>query len=75
MDAKVNTLNSSAAFMRAMLGVHLARLREARAELDRGASAVELAIITAVIITIAGIILAAINIFVKNQSQQIQGGG
>jgi Flp pilus assembly protein TadG len=61
--------------MRAMLGVHLARLREARAELDRGASAVELAIITAVIITIAGIILAAINIFVKNQSQQIQGGG
>jgi uncharacterized membrane protein len=75
MDAKVSTLNSSAAFMRAMLGMHLARLREARAEQDRGASAVELAIITAVIITIAGIILAAVNIFVTNQSNKINGGG
>jgi hypothetical protein len=61
--------------MRAMLGVHLARLRDARTGQDRGASAVELAIITAVIITIAGIILLAVRTFVQNQSNQINGGG
>jgi hypothetical protein len=71
----VNALSSSAAFLRTVLGVHLARLREARADGDRGASAVELAIITAVIITIAGIILAAVNAFVSNESGKIQGGG
>jgi hypothetical protein len=71
----VNALSSSAAFLRTMLGLHLDRLRTARADGDRGASAVELAIITAVIITIAGIILAAVNEFVTKQSNQIQGGG
>jgi Flp pilus assembly protein TadG len=71
----VNALSSSAAFLRTMLGVHLVKLREARADGDRGASAVELAIITAVIITIAGIILAAVNAFVTNESGKIQGGG
>jgi hypothetical protein len=35
---------------------------------------VELAIITAVIIGIAGIVLAAINIFVTNESSKISGG-
>jgi hypothetical protein len=74
-DVKVSMLTSTAAFMRAALGVHLARLRDARTEQDRGASAVELAIITAVIITIAGIILLAVRTFVQNQSNQINGGG
>ena len=50
------------------------RLRDARQHKDRGASAVELAIITAVIIGIAGIVLAAINIFVTNESAKISGG-
>lgn len=74
MDEIVSTLNSAAAFMRAMLGVHLARLSDARAEQDRGASAVELAIITAVIITIAGIILLAVQQFVQKKSDQIGNG-
>jgi UPF0716 family protein affecting phage T7 exclusion len=74
MDEIVSTLNSAGAFMRAMLGVHIARLREARAEQDRGASAVELAIITAVIITIAGIILLAVQQFVQKKSDQIGNG-
>jgi Flp pilus assembly protein TadG len=41
---------------------------------DRGASAVELAIITAVILVIAGVILAAISAFVHNESGKINGG-
>jgi hypothetical protein len=61
-------------FLRAFLGTRLARLRAAREHGDRGASAVELAIITAVIIGIAGIVLAAINIFVTNESAKISGG-
>jgi hypothetical protein len=61
-------------FLYAFLGTHLARLRAAWQHQDRGASAVELAIITAVIIGIAGIVLAAINIFVTNESAKISGG-
>ncbi len=61
-------------FLCAFLGTHRARLRAAREHKDRGASAVELAIITAVIIGIAGIVLAAINIFVSNESAKISGG-
>ena len=61
-------------FLRAFLATHLTRLRVAQQHKDRGASAVELAIITAVIIGIAGIVLAAINIFVTNESAKISGG-
>jgi hypothetical protein len=61
-------------FLRAFLGIRVSRLRAARQDRDRGASAVELAIITAVIIGIAGIVLAAINIFVSNESAKISGG-
>lgn len=61
-------------FLCAFLGTRLARLRVAREHRDRGTSAVELAIITAVIIGIAGIVLAAINIFVTNESAKISGG-
>jgi Flp pilus assembly protein TadG len=71
----MRNLSASYAFMRTLLGVRMDRLREARAAHDRGASAVELAIITAVILVIAGIILAAINTFVTNKSNQINGGG
>lgn len=48
------------------------RLQAALQEKDRGASAVELAIISAVILVIAGLILTAIKVFVTNESTQIQ---
>jgi Flp pilus assembly protein TadG len=71
----MNVIMTSYGYMRTILGTRLTRLREAQASGDRGASAVELAIITAVILVIAGIILAAINTFVTNQSGKINGGG
>jgi Flp pilus assembly protein TadG len=69
----MNAIMTSYAYMRTILGTRLTRLREAQATGDRGASAVELAIITAVILVIAGIILAAINTFVKSESKKING--
>lgn len=58
-------------YMRAANGVHMARLRAALGAGDRGASAVELAFITAGLLIVAGIIYAAINAFVTNQSTKI----
>jgi len=70
----MGSLNSALTFLWALLGTRVSRLQEARSSRDRGASAVELAIITAVILGIAGIVLAAINIFVTNESAKISGG-
>jgi hypothetical protein len=70
----MGNLNSALTFLWAFLGTRVGRLQQARTDPDRGASAVELAIITAVIIGIAGIVLAAINIFVTNESSKISGG-
>ncbi len=70
----MSSLNATLNFLWAFLGTRLARLSHARQDADRGASAVELAIITAVIIGIAGIVLAAINFFVTNESNTIRGG-
>jgi len=58
-------------FAQALLGVHAARLRAAWAEKDRGASAVELAVITAVIVGLAVVILGVILAFAKKQETQI----
>ncbi len=66
--------NGSLTYLKALLGTRMARLHVALRDQDRGASAVELAIITAVILVIAGIILAAINTFVTTQSGKINGG-
>lgn len=67
------------AYLKAFLGVHLTRLRTAMHERDRGASAVELAVITAVILAIAFALLAVIRTFVTNESNNItnnnQNGG
>jgi hypothetical protein len=60
-------------YMRAANGVHVARLRAALGAGDRGASAVELAFITAGLLIVAGIIYVAINAFVTNQSNKITG--
>ena len=60
-------------YMRAANGVHMARLRAALRAGDRGASAVELAFITAGLLLVAGLIYGAISIFVRTQSTNIQG--
>jgi Flp pilus assembly protein TadG len=58
---------------RTFLGDHLVRLRSAAREQDRGASAVELAVITAVILGIAIALLVVIGNFVTGESNQIHG--
>ena len=60
-------------YLAAMLSTHRVRLAQARERGDAGASAVELAIITAVILAIAVALLAVIRIFVNNESSQIHG--
>ena len=64
--------HESLAYFRARLGLHVARLRVALSDGDRGASAVELAFITVALLAVAGIIVAAIRIFAQNQSNTIQ---
>jgi hypothetical protein len=53
--------------------MHMARLRAAVRDGDRGASAVELAFITAGLLIVAGLIYVAIHTFVTNQSDKITG--
>jgi Flp pilus assembly protein TadG len=62
-------------YLRAFLGVHAAALRSAWRDKDRGASAVELAIISAVILVVAAIVLAAVRFFVSKESKAIRNGG
>ncbi len=58
-------------YARSSFGTHLARLRAAVRDGDRGASAVELAFITAGLLTLAVVIFAAIKLFVSNQTTAI----
>ena len=62
-----------ASYLRAFLGVHVATLRAAWREQDRGASAVELAVITAMILVVAVVLLVAIQHFVRGAANQIKG--
>jgi len=55
-------------YLRAFLGTRLAAGRE---DGDRGASAVELAVITAVLVALAVLILGIIVTFAKNQGTNI----
>jgi hypothetical protein len=66
-------LTTTMTFLRTILGVRLARLRAAARDQDAGASAVELAIITAVILGIAAALLLVIKNFVTTESAQIHG--
>ena len=66
-------LTMTMTFFRAILGSRLARLRAAVLDKDAGASAVELAIITAVILGIAAALLLVIKNFVTTESAQIHG--
>jgi hypothetical protein len=60
-------------YARAVLGLHVGRLRAARARGDAGASAIELAIITAIIVLLAGVVLAVVSTVVRNRSTEITG--
>lgn len=60
-----------AGFLRAFWAVHTARLRTALREKDRGASAVELALITALLVGLAAAILAIIIKFATTQANNI----
>ena len=60
-------------YLTALLSARKAKLAQARARGDLGASAVELAIITAVILGIAVALLAVIKTFVSSESSQIHG--
>jgi Flp pilus assembly pilin Flp len=55
-------------YLRAFLGTRVARARESG---DRGASAVELAVITAVLVALAVLILGVIVTFAKKQGDNI----
>jgi hypothetical protein len=66
-------LTTTMTFLRSVLGVRLAYLRAAARDRDAGASAVELAIITAVILGIAAALLLVIKNFVTTESAQIHG--
>jgi Flp pilus assembly protein TadG len=70
----MSNLNESLTYLRASLGASVIRLHGALRDKDRGASAVELAVITAVILVIAGVILAAIRAFVTTEAGTIGGG-
>jgi hypothetical protein len=73
-----------ARYQRSFLGVHMARFRAAASDGDRGASAVELAVITAVLVGLAVAILVIVVNFANKQGTTItnttvpnpaQGGG
>ena len=60
-------------YLAGVLTIHRARFAQAREGGDAGASAVELAIITAVILGIAVALLLVIKTFVTSESSQIHG--
>ncbi len=60
-----------AGYLRAVIGMSAARLARARRGRDIGASAIELAIITAVIVGLAVTVLIIINTVVTQRAQQI----
>jgi Flp pilus assembly protein TadG len=72
MDSSSHPSHPLAAYARAFLGTHMAALRTAWRQQDRGASAVELAVITVIILLAAGLIATVIYNFVSRESSQIQ---
>lgn len=60
-----------ARYLRTLHAGHAARLRRALRDKDRGASAIELAIITAVLVGLAVLILAIIYNFATSQANTI----
>ncbi len=72
----MNTLNSARAplvdYTRAFIGMHISRLRDAKQRSDAGASAMELAIITAVVVAFAIFVLLAVKTVIDQRSGQIK---
>ena len=67
-----NPLNSPPVLLtRLAFAAHVARLRQARTEHDRGASAIELAIITAILVGLAVAVLLIVTTVVTNRSNEI----
>jgi hypothetical protein len=60
-------------YMRAVLGVHFTQFRAAREDGDRGASAIELAIITAILVGLAVAVLLIVTQVVNRRKAQITG--
>ncbi|MBV9379196.1 MAG: hypothetical protein JOY82_15990 [Streptosporangiaceae bacterium] len=63
--------NPVAAYVDALLGARIARLRAAARNKDAGASAIELAIITAILVGLAVAVLIVINQVVTTRKNQI----
>jgi hypothetical protein len=59
------------AYARAFIGTRLARFGDARKRHDLGASAIELAIITAILVGLAVAVLVIINTIVTNRANEI----
>jgi Flp pilus assembly protein TadG len=64
--------HQAATYLRAFLGTHATRMQAALYRSDRGASAIELAIITAVLVGLAVVILGIIVTFANTQGANIQ---
>jgi hypothetical protein len=63
--------NPRADYLRALMGTRVTRFRRARLERDAGASAIELAIITAVIVGLAVVVLVIVTNVVNNRANEI----
>jgi hypothetical protein len=59
------------AYIHAFTGTRIARLNDARKRQDLGASAIELAIITAILVGLAVAVLVIINTIVTNRANEI----
>ena len=70
----MSNINASLTYLRVSLGTRMARLKIALRDEDRGASAVELAVITAVVLGIAIALLVVISNYVTGESGKITGG-
>lgn len=65
-------LLQQAQFVRTILGGRIAGFQEARRHRDAGASAIELAIITAILVGLAAVVLGVIYTIVNNRTTDIQ---
>jgi hypothetical protein len=63
--------NPQIEYARLLLSSHAARLRDTRSNGDRGASAIELAIITAILVGLAAAVLLVVRTVVTNRSTEI----
>jgi hypothetical protein len=64
-------LIQQAQFVRAILGGRISRFQEARRHRDAGASAIELAIITAILVGLAAVVLLVVTQIVNNRTTEI----